>query len=118
MQPTEPEEGTRAANRNALGWYDDAMVYIPAHRIVEAAGGILKETAIGRALDAQGLIAKRKDTDCNFHSSLRTRPKPSLLSAGRSSRTPRYGATADRRPDLEGAEVAAVRNSPSIHLCD
>ncbi|SFM62377.1 DUF927 domain-containing protein [Methylobacterium pseudosasicola] len=65
--PTEIEIGTKAPNRNASAWYDDTAVYIPAHRIVEAAGGTLKETEIGRALDAQGLIAKRKDKDCNFH---------------------------------------------------
>ena len=66
VQPTEPEDGVRTANRNALGWYDDDAVYIPAHRIVEAAGGTLKEVEIGRALDAQGLIAKRKAADCYF----------------------------------------------------
>ncbi|TXN73422.1 DUF927 domain-containing protein [Methylobacterium sp. WL6] len=66
IQATEPEEGTRAANRNALGWYDDEAVYIPAHRIVEAAGGTLKEIEIGRALKAQGLIRKTKDEDCFF----------------------------------------------------
>ncbi|MCJ2138407.1 hypothetical protein MKK69_30870 [Methylobacterium sp. J-026] len=65
--PTEIEIGTKAPNRNASAWYDDTAVYIPAHRIVEAAGGTLKETEIGRALDAQDLIAKRKDKDCNFH---------------------------------------------------
>ncbi|MGH1592295.1 DUF927 domain-containing protein (plasmid) [Methylobacterium phyllosphaerae] len=65
--PTEIEFGTKAPNRNASAWYDDTAVYIPAHRIVEAAGGTLKETEVGRALDAQGLIAKRKDKDCNFH---------------------------------------------------
>ncbi|TXM66518.1 DUF927 domain-containing protein [Methylobacterium sp. WL12] len=66
IQATDPEEGTRATNRNALGWYDDRAVYIPAHRIVEAAGGTLKEAEIGRALHAQGLIAKAKDHDCFF----------------------------------------------------
>ena len=66
IQPTDPEEGTRATNRNALGWYDDEAVYIPAHRIVEAAGGTLKEIEIGRALEAQKLIAKTKDQDCFF----------------------------------------------------
>lgn len=66
IQPTDPVEGARAVNRNALGWYDEDTVYIPAHRIVEAAGGTLKEMEIGRALDAQGLIAKRKAQDCFF----------------------------------------------------
>ena len=33
---------------------------------VEAAGGALKELEIGRALDAQALIAKRKAADCYF----------------------------------------------------
>ena len=67
VHPTEIEIGTKPPSRNALAWYDDAVVYIPAKRIVEAAGGTLKETEIGRALSAQDLIAKRKDKDCNFH---------------------------------------------------
>jgi len=68
IQPTEPDlASNKTSNRNALAWYDDDTLYIPAHRIVEAAGGTLKETEIGRALDAQGLIAKRKAPDCFFH---------------------------------------------------
>ena len=66
IHPTVPDDGARLSNRDALGWYDDAAVYLPAGRIMEAAGGALKEIEIGRALDAQGLIAKTKDADCYF----------------------------------------------------
>lgn len=50
------------------GWYDDEMVYIPTSRIVDAAGGALKVLEIGRALAAQGMIAKRHDAH-NFYAS-------------------------------------------------
>ncbi|GJD53817.1 hypothetical protein OPKNFCMD_6595 [Methylobacterium crusticola] len=60
IHPTVADEDIRAPNRDAVGWYDEEAVYIPAHRIVEAAGGALKEIEIGRALDRQGLIAKTK----------------------------------------------------------
>lgn len=66
VHPVEADEGIRIPARQALAWYDDSTVYIPANRIVEAAGGTMKETEIGRALNAQGLIAKRKSQDCYF----------------------------------------------------
>ncbi|KQT56093.1 hypothetical protein ASG52_24550 [Methylobacterium sp. Leaf456] len=66
IHPTMPDDGARPPNRDALGWYDETAVYLPAQRIVEAAGGALKEIEIGRALDAQGFIAKTKDADCYF----------------------------------------------------
>src|SRR6185436_10930836 len=49
--------------RDALGWYDDDAVYLPAHRLREAAGGALKEVEIAKALDAGGFIAKTKGPD-------------------------------------------------------
>ena len=53
-------------SRDACGWYDERAVYILAHRLVEAAGGALKETEIGRALKRQGLLVATKDKDCFF----------------------------------------------------
>ena len=66
IHPTERKTQDRTPLRDALGWYDDDAVYIPAHRIVEAAGGALKEVEIGRALDKQGFIAKRHDASCRY----------------------------------------------------
>jgi hypothetical protein len=49
-------------NREAVGWYDNEAVYIPAERIVEACGGVLSERAISRLLvDRQLLIKGRRD---------------------------------------------------------
>jgi hypothetical protein len=50
----------RKESREALGWYNDAAVYLPTSRIREAAGGALKEVEIARVLDQQGLLAKRE----------------------------------------------------------
>lgn len=66
IQELEPPTDSRSPNRNAMGWYDDGNIYIPAKRIIEAAGGTLKEVEIGRALDAQNLISKRKAQDSFF----------------------------------------------------
>ncbi|MDP4026330.1 DUF927 domain-containing protein [Methylobacterium sp. NEAU 140] len=66
IHPTVPDDNGRAPMRDALGWFDDSTVYVPAHRIVEAAGGALKEIEIGRALDAQGFIVKTHGKDCFY----------------------------------------------------
>ncbi len=50
-------------NREVLAWFDKEHVYIPDHRIVEAAGRVLKEQEIIKALDEAGFIAKRKSKD-------------------------------------------------------
>jgi phenylalanyl-tRNA synthetase beta subunit len=50
-------------NREVLAWFDKEHVYIPDHRIVEAAGRALKEQEIIKALDEAGFIAKRKSKD-------------------------------------------------------
>ena len=66
IHPTVPDDGARQSMRDALGWYDDDAVYIPTQRLVEAAGGALKEIEIGRALAAQGFIAKKHDASCLY----------------------------------------------------
>ena len=45
------------------GWYDADAVYLPPDKLVEAAGGTLKEALIARALKSAGLIAKAKDRE-------------------------------------------------------
>lgn len=94
IHPTVPEDNGRVSNRDALGWYDDDAVYIPTHRIVEAAGGALKEIEIGRALKAQDFIAKTHDARCLFVSYV---PKIGRLKAYALSRR------AFGRPDEAGA---------------
>lgn len=66
IQATVPDDNSRPPNRDAFGWYDEDAVYIPTRRIVEAAGGALKEIEISRALDKQGFIAKRHDASCLY----------------------------------------------------
>ena len=66
IHPTVPDDDGRRSMRDALGWYDDDAVYIPTQRLVEAAGGALKEIEIGRALAAQGFIAKKHDASCLY----------------------------------------------------
>jgi hypothetical protein len=45
--------------RDAVGWYDNSIVYLPTTRIREAAGGALKEQQIAKILNDRGLLAKR-----------------------------------------------------------
>ena len=51
--------------RDAVGWWDDHCVYLTPDRLVEAAGGALKEAAIAKALSEAGMLGKSK-TDRNF----------------------------------------------------
>lgn len=60
IYPTELAEGRQPPSKDSFGWYDDDAVYIPRHRLVEAAGNALKEVEVARALDRQGFIVKRK----------------------------------------------------------
>jgi Domain of unknown function (DUF927)/Toprim domain len=64
IKPIEPAANsygpTRTNNRDALGWYDNEVVYLPTNLIREASGGALKETQIARILDEQGYLAKRE----------------------------------------------------------
>ena len=62
----------RGNSREAVAWYDDDAVYLPVKRLREAAGNILKEEEIRKALVAQGLIAKRHDAK---RVAIRTVPK-------------------------------------------
>ena len=64
IKPIEPGVNAygqaRTNNRDALGWYDDEVVYLPTNLIREASGGALKETQIARILDEKGYLAKRE----------------------------------------------------------
>jgi hypothetical protein len=62
----------RGNGREAVAWYDDKAVYLPVKRLREAAGLILKEEEIRKALVARDLIAKRHDAK---RLALRTVPK-------------------------------------------
>jgi hypothetical protein len=70
IQPIHPPEvpfaGERIPMRDAVGWYDDEAVYLPAERLREAAGGTLKEIEIAKALLARNLLAKRQGSDRYF----------------------------------------------------
>ena len=64
IKPIEPGVNAygqaRTNNRDALGWYDNEVVYLPTNLIREASGGALKETQIARILDEKGYLAKRE----------------------------------------------------------
>jgi hypothetical protein len=60
IKKTEPGISHPQNNRDAIGWYDDHAIYIPVERIVDAAGGVLSERAIGRMLERRGLLARHK----------------------------------------------------------
>ncbi len=49
--------------RDAVGWFDDSAIYLTPERLVEAAGGTLKEGMISRALNTAGMLAKRKSDE-------------------------------------------------------
>ena len=49
-----------------MAWFDKTCVYIPDHRLSEAAGNILKEREIAAVLDRLEALGKRKATDCRF----------------------------------------------------
>lgn len=67
INPIDTPLGEKEVTRKTLAWYDDSIIYIPADEIVEAAGGSLKETEIGRALSEKNIIAKRKSPECFYH---------------------------------------------------
>jgi hypothetical protein len=51
------------AHCEAVGWYDSEAVYLPRACLIEASGGLLKETALAQALHARGFIVKQKDKE-------------------------------------------------------
>lgn len=51
--------------RDAVGWWDDDAVYLTPDRLVEAAGGALKEALIAKALNGAKMLAKTK-SERNF----------------------------------------------------
>ncbi|WP_336490128.1 DUF927 domain-containing protein [Methylobacterium nigriterrae] len=63
IHPTVSDEASRVPFRDAVGWYDGKAVYIPAHRIMEASGNVLKETEVARALNEMGFIVAQKDRE-------------------------------------------------------
>lgn len=48
-------------NREAVAWYDDSTIYVPAQRLREAAGETLKTQQIVKALADRDLLATRQD---------------------------------------------------------
>jgi hypothetical protein len=48
-------------NREAVAWYDDTTIYVPAQRLREAAGETLKTQQIVKALADRELISNRQD---------------------------------------------------------
>ena len=46
--------------RDAVGWWDDEAVYLTPDRLVEAAGGTLKEIVVAKALNEAKMLAKTK----------------------------------------------------------
>lgn len=56
----------KTISKDAVGWFDDDSVYLSDKRLAEAAGVNLKETEIARALNARGLLTKRKDQESFF----------------------------------------------------
>ncbi|CAA7614957.1 DUF927 domain-containing protein [Magnetospirillum sp. SS-4] len=48
-------------NREAVAWYDRDAIYIPAHRLREAAGETLKAAQISRILTDRDMLARRGD---------------------------------------------------------
>lgn len=52
--------------REAVGWFDDDAVYLPAHRLMEASGGTLKETEVGKALKARECLVRTKSPKHTF----------------------------------------------------
>ena len=57
----------RVTSRDAIGWYDDEVVYIPTTQICELAGGILKEQAIARLLNKGGHLADKDHSRLTVH---------------------------------------------------
>lgn len=53
-------------SRDAVGWWDDSAVYLTPTRLIEAAGGAMKEEALAKLLNDRDLIAKRKSAKHNY----------------------------------------------------
>ena len=89
--------GTTSSRQHALAWYDATTIYLPADRLVEAAGNVLKEGEIAKALEERGSITKRKADDCRFVSYV---PGFGKLKAYALSRAD-FGQNADEVMDLK-----------------
>jgi putative DNA primase/helicase len=48
-------------NRETVAWHDETTLYLPRARLREAAGGVLKESAIAETLDRCSLLTRRED---------------------------------------------------------
>jgi hypothetical protein len=68
----------RVLTRDAAGWYDDNIVYLPTFRASEAISGALSLPAFGRALKNKGLL--RDNTDAS-RATVRWVPKVGKLDA-------------------------------------
>jgi hypothetical protein len=48
-------------NRETVAWHDETTLYRPRARLPEAAGGVLKESAIAETLERRSLLTRRED---------------------------------------------------------
>ncbi|MCW6512127.1 DUF927 domain-containing protein [Lichenifustis flavocetrariae] len=81
-------------NREAVGWFDNEAIYIPAHRLIEAAGGTLKEAEVGKALKARECLVRTKSPKHTFVDYV---PKVGKLKAYVLSRN-EFGRGSERTP--------------------
>lgn len=59
IKPTQSETGIN--NRESIASYDDTTIYLPRPRLREAAGGVMKESAIAQILDRRHMLTRRED---------------------------------------------------------
>jgi hypothetical protein len=71
-------------NREAVAWYDEAAIYVPAQRLREASGETLKAQQVVKALVDRDLLAKRHD---NRRAAVRWIPKIGRVDAYALKRT-------------------------------
>jgi len=80
-------------------WFDGDCVYLPAEVLVQAAGGVLARHEILRALNARGLIGRKRDGN---RFALRYVPNVGSLSAYALSRRA-FGSNKNEEPDVRSA---------------
>lgn len=71
-------------NREAVAWYDEAAIYVPAQRLREASGETLKAQQVVKALIDRDLLANRHD---NRRAAVRWIPKIGRVDAYALKRT-------------------------------
>ena len=94
----------KGSSKDAVGWFDDDTIYLSDMRLVEAAGVSLKETEIARALNARGLLTKRKDAE---HLSVSFVPRAGRMKAYALSRE-QFGRGSDAQSPLRAVAGGLV----------